>query len=372
MLPAIGESEEKTIVEFLTEKEEFHLDYENHLKPFVLKTADAVTHEIVESHIEVCPECLGDLRDLMEFHETLERETQEKSGFWTSLQKLLTNGNWRILALASLLIATVAGIFWLSRMNPEPPPEEAEVQSPKSKVQSLPSESPMSNVHRAKTAESPKFNAQTPKPETEQVKPSESTESEIQHPPSQIPNPKSDDFVELKLPAVLNKLKPEKNETYRSDNDNETPKQAIKIVSPNGLVIRENTPLLRWENVAGIEKYEVKIFDNDDNALTGIDDFTSNSWRAPNLSGGKIYQWQVFAKKISPDGKTANLLGQGKFYIISRHDENRIAQAKNALARGRAFAEAGLLREAALEFRKYLKENPNSENVKKFLRQVEK
>ena len=36
----------------------------------------------------------------------------------------------------------------------------------------------------------------------------------------------------------------------------------------------------------------------------------------------------------------------------------------------RAFAEAGLLREAAEEFRKYLKENPNSENAKNFLRQL--
>ena len=66
---------------------------------------------------------------------------------------------------------------------------------------------------------------------------------------------------------------------------------------------------------------------------------------------------------------------QAKFHVLDQTKANELTKAKRAygsshLTLGLLYAEAGLLREAEHEFRLLQKANPQSEIVKKLLRQL--
>lgn len=357
MFPNIAETEEALLLEDLRKEvlNDFHLNYDEHLKPYIYETIDKVDKEIVESHVEVCMTCREDLRDLLQFHEELEREKEirelSKAHWWSNIADWFSAPNRKMvwLAFASIVLIAGATIIWFFVSRPaneiaENPTNSGNFQNNQT--------APSFNENRAVIDSNQNVNA----PKVNQTVAPDLPEKEIE-------------MAALVLPKFLNNLRINESETLRGNNDSET--QKIAVIAPNGNVIRDSSPVLSWKSVPNVENYEVAVFDNDFNRIAKIENVKGNSRRVSNLAKGKIYQWQVTAKTVSADGKTTNFLGQGKFYIVSQTDENKINQAKDALERGRAFAEAGLLREAAFEFRKYLKENPNSENAKKFLRQVE-
>jgi anti-sigma factor RsiW len=47
--------------------EPFHLDYDQHLEPYVDDTANDIDREIVDSHVALCSKCAADLKDLVAF-----------------------------------------------------------------------------------------------------------------------------------------------------------------------------------------------------------------------------------------------------------------------------------------------------------------
>ncbi len=361
MFPNIAETEEALLIEDLREDKanDFHLNYEEHLKPFVYETIDAIDKEIVESHIEVCAECREDLRDLLNFHQELEREKEIrellKASWWTNLTDWFSQPNRKAiwLALATIIFIVGAGLVWL--LMPKSPNEIVQNPSNTSDLQTNQT-TPNSNESQAVV-------------EANQIVVAPKNNSANAENKNVIVPAKEPELANLVLPKFLKDLKIEKVGTLLGSDD--SPPQKIVVISPNGTVIRDSSPVLTWQNVPNIQTFEVAVFDENDNRLAKNDGVSGNSWRVPNLPKGKIYQWQVSAKSVSADGKTTNFIGQGKFYIVSQADESRINQAIDALEKGKAFAEVGLLRDAAAEFRKYLKENPNSENAKKFLRQVE-
>ena len=360
MFPNIAEMEEGLLIEDLSTRDadDFHLNYEEHLKPFIYGTISAIDKEIVESHVEICAACREDLRDLLVFHRELEQEREirelSRRSWWTHLTDWFSHPNHKAvwLAVAAILIFIGSGLAWLFLSKPS---DEIVKKSANPSDLETNQSAPKANINQAtievnqNTAE-PKGNSNTQNQNT-------------------VESPKEVELANLVLPKFLGDLRIEETGTRRGSDD--SPTQKIAVISPKGSVIRDSSPVLKWQNVPNIQDFEVSVFDNDFNPVAKIDSVSGNSWRVPNLTKGKIYQWQVSAKLVTADGKTTKFLGQSKFYIISERDENRIKQAKDGLEKGRAFAEAGLLREAAGEFRKYLKENPNSENAKKFLRQVE-
>ncbi len=339
--------------------EPFHLNFEEHFQPFVDNEISEIDREIVESHVKVCSFCAASLRDLQEFRQKLELQTivagQNQTGFWQKIAAFFDQ-NYKSLALAFGLVLTIGlGImFWLKFPKGEetiaqnsPIPFEPPIKSENSNG--------ADNVNQQITVETNKN--------------SNKSENTNQQPKNAVESPKEVELANLVLPKFLNDLRIEETGTVRGSND--LPTQKIAVISPNGSVIRGSSPVLRWQNVPNIQSFEVSVFDNDFNPVAKIDSVSGNSWRVANLPKGKIYQWQVSAKSVAADGKATNFIGQSKFYIVSERDENRIKQAKDGLEKGKAFAEAGLLREAAGEFRRYLTENPNSETARKFLRQVE-
>lgn len=358
MFPNIVEREEALLLEDLADEtlRDFHLNYDEHLKPYIYETIDAVEREIVESHVEICSDCREDLRDLLQFHEELEREKEirelSKPRFWSQVSEWFSAPNRKAvwLAFASIFVLGGAFLVWFFVS----PTTNEIVQNP-TNTNDFPINQTAPNI-----IQTPNVNQTVPKMNsTNSVENKNQNTNEL---------PKEIEMAALVLPNFLNELRLNENDTLRGNND--LPTQKIVVIAPNGNVIRTSTPVLSWKNIPNIENYEVSIFDNDFNKIAETENLKGNSWRVPNLTKGKIYQWEVSAKSISADGKTQNYLGQGKFYIVSQTDENKINQARNSLERGKAFAEAGLLREAENEFRQFLKQNPNSENTKNFLRQI--
>jgi len=52
---------------FESDDEPFHLDYEQHLEPYVDGTANDIDREIVDSHVAICSKCATDLEELLAF-----------------------------------------------------------------------------------------------------------------------------------------------------------------------------------------------------------------------------------------------------------------------------------------------------------------
>jgi hypothetical protein len=375
MLPNLGIAETEMLFNALKENpaDEFHLNYDEHLQPYVYQTIDAVTHEIVESHVEICAECREDLRDLLSFHESLETDRQlreaTRKSWWTDLAKWLNRPSPRQVWLAMagiLLFVGIAGFSWIYYFN-----------QPKEIVQTQVNQE-NTNLPKTTTAQVNQnlaVNTNQNKELTNQNKALPTPAATIKPSPANAENqsaselPEEPKMANLVLPKFLKDLRI--NEAGVLLGNNDSPTQQISVISPNTQVIRDSSPVLSWKSAPNVENYEVAVFDEDDNRLAKAENFKGNLWRVPKLAKGKIYQWQVTGKAVSADGQITNFLGKGRFYVVSQRDESRIAQAKNALERGKAFAEAGLLKEATNEFRQYLKQNPNSENAKKFLRQVE-
>lgn len=363
MFPNIAQVEETLLIKDLRGEaaNDFHLNYEEHLKPFIYGTIDKIDKEIVESHVETCAVCREDLRDLLNFHQELEREKEirelSKTSWWTTLADWFSELNQKPvwLAFAAILIFVGAGLTWFFLSKPtneivqnRSNTEKIEKIENTQTVREVNSSQPVNNANQ--TSNVPKVNAKV-------------LNQNVVLPEKEV------EMASLVLPKILNDLQIKETEIVRGNDD--FLMQKITAISPNGAIIRDSSPVLSWKSVANVQTFEVAVFDNDLNLVAKNDSVNGNSWRVANLTKGKVYQWQVTAKSVATDGKTTRFPGQGKFYVVSQTAENLINQAKTSLEKGKAFAEAGLLREAASEFRKYLKENPNSKNAKKFLRQVE-
>lgn len=358
MFPNIAQAEADLLLMDLSKenKDEFHLNYEEYLKPFIYGTINSVDKEIVESHVEVCAVCREDLRDLLNFHQELEREKEIqqliKTGWWANLTSWFSQPNPKMVWLALAIILIFAGVGLIWSFLRKPAVEIAQEPDNPINIQNSANENVNLNLNLNQKTN-------TPTPDSDKTNNNQ----------NKVASSKEPELANLVLPKFLNHLQPKENEPVRGDNA--LPAQKIPVISPTSQVIRDSSPVLNWQKIPNIESYEVTIFDEKDNRIAKVENIKGSSWRVPPLTKGKMYQWQVFGKIVSKDNKTTHFIGQGKFYIVSKRDENRIAQAKTGLEHGKALAEAGLLREATETIRQYLRQNPNSETAKRFLRQIE-
>jgi len=151
----------------------------------------------------------------------------------------------------------------------------------------------------------------------------------------------------------------------------------FSVLEPAGVVLLSDRPTFRWSRFEGASGYVVEVYDEQFKLVTSSPQVTTASWTATqSLPRGHVYSWQVKATK---DGQEITVprppAPQAKFRLLDQAKANELARAKRAygsshLTLGMLYAEAGLLREAEQEFRLLQKANPQSEIVKKLLRQV--
>jgi len=151
----------------------------------------------------------------------------------------------------------------------------------------------------------------------------------------------------------------------------------FSVLEPAGIVLMNDRPTFRWSRLDGASDYVVEIYDEQFKLVTTSPPVTTSSWTATqSLPRGKTYSWQVKAVK---DGQETTVprppSPQAKFRVIDQAKANELARAKRAfgsshLTLAMLYAEAGLLREAEQELRVLQRANPQSEIVRKLLRQV--
>jgi hypothetical protein len=149
------------------------------------------------------------------------------------------------------------------------------------------------------------------------------------------------------------------------------------VLEPAGIVLLSDRPTFRWTRFEGASDYLVEIYDEQFKLVMSSPPITNLSWTAAQaLPRGHVYSWQVKAVK---DGQEITVprppAPQAKFRVLDQTKANELANAKRAygsshLTLGLLFAEAGLLREAEHEFRLLQRANPQSEVVRKLLRQL--
>jgi hypothetical protein len=315
----------------------FHLDYDEHLESYVDGEIDELDREIVEGHIRSCPYCAGMLRDLQEFRERLAIRHPEASESKPGFLQRLAAATYRPSALAVSILITVgtgatAWYFYSNYLSPAvvisdvamPPRGE---QNSSDLDSSIPEEPP-----------------------------------EVAALPRPVAKP---EIIPLRLPTFLASLTLDPPGNLRGDGK----MKLINVTSANGVAVR-GAPKLSWQAVPGIDSYEISIFDANDTQIGGIDAVSGTSWSVPNLAKGRIYKWQVSASKSGLETDVTRYIGQGSFYLISSPEEARIDRARDAIEKGRALAEAGLIREAAIEFRRIKTSDPNSKIARAYLRQL--
>ncbi|HEX7771868.1 MAG TPA: hypothetical protein VF435_05570 [Pyrinomonadaceae bacterium] len=151
----------------------------------------------------------------------------------------------------------------------------------------------------------------------------------------------------------------------------------FSVLGPAGVVLMSDRPAFRWSKLEGATGYMVEVYDDQFKRVLASPELTTLSWRATqSLPRGQIYSWQVKAIK---DGQEVTVprppAPQAKFRVIDQGMMNEILAAKRAygsshLTLALLYAKAGLLNEAEQELRLLQRANPQSEIVRKLLRQV--
>lgn len=151
---------------------------------------------------------------------------------------------------------------------------------------------------------------------------------------------------------------------------------SFAVVSPVGIAVSTTQPTMRWKPLDGASGYAVTVYDRDHNekAMSGM--LYGTEWTPPPLTPGQIYSWQVRAIKdgkevISPPPDAPD----AKFMILDRAQIETLERAKRLYAKshltlGVLYARAGLLEDAANEFRALLNANPDSIVARNLLRSV--
>ena len=382
--PALSDPQrEVSLAALLPEDEEpFHLDFELHLQPFTDGATDDITREIINSHITVCPSCAQALRELLDFRDSLRWQQTARpapqltlwarfAGWW---REHLRAASFRAVAYAfGLLLALGLGMWAWWRWPAAPPAQvaqqQAEAITPPARAPSEPS--PPTPSVKSKPAVTPPA-PQTGPPATETA-PADSEEKPPPGVPAEITNTLR--VGNLSFPAMLSSLGaslPHNRSLPRTESpplSAQTP--ALTPKTPLG-VVREARPLLQWQGPAGEQQYQVTITDTQNNVIAISPQLAQAAWRPEQaLPAGRQLRWQV--TYLQPDGNRA-YSPPVRFYRLSRNDEARLRQTEQAtrspLLRGVAYAQAGLLDEAAHAFREWLQQHPNSKTGRKFLAQV--
>lgn len=154
-------------------------------------------------------------------------------------------------------------------------------------------------------------------------------------------------------------------------------KQEFSVLGPAGIVMMSDRPAFRWSRLEGATGYVVEVYDSQFKRVVESPEITTLSWRSTeSLPRGQVYSWQVKAVK---DGQEVTVprppAPQARFRVVDQESFNEISRAKrdygsSHLTLALLYAKAGLLNEAGQELRVLRRANPQSEIVRKLLRQL--
>ena len=362
----------------------FHLDYDQHLVPYVDGKADDIDREIVDSHVALCSKCATDLKDLLAFNQqpvrTIAGDTRTPA--WWKQWLLPPNPAWGMAAVAAVFIVAIAIFLWTRGPSSqrvagvEPAASDKPTQVP-AKEQPSP----------ASTGQTVQTSSPLPMPAHEeplialndaggQVVMNQRGHLEgLEELPADLR-----ESVERALTAQQLRASPALTEwTTGAANLRGTPEQQSTFapLDPTDVVIETDRPTFHWSPLDAASHYIVSVYDSKLRQVGSSGPVTGTEWtiRSP-LERGVIYSWQVSALKddatiVSPKPP----LPEARFKILDHAAVDTLAKLKESagrshLAMGVFYWKHGLIEKSEREFQALLKANPKSTAVAKLLASI--
>lgn len=406
-----------------------HLPYEQ-LALYVDGGLDEVEREIVDGHLSFCEDCAADLADLRDYGrlattaelEPARHAAAESPSTWRRLVALLGSFARPLpAAVAAALVLFALGGVWLAtrdggaprveesaRLRPETYRSPTPAVAPEQKI--VPSQTPSPvGTNPAPTVDNSGRPSPSPAPSAADAPRAPSNVV----PPSIKPVPPASPLVAINdggarvildsggrleglegVPpdtrlAVSRALRSRRVEPPPSlDALDEGEGGTLMGVagagasfvprSPVGKVVRETRPAFSWSPLAGAKFYTVSIVDSKFRPVAHSRALVQTLWTTDEpLARGAVYSWQVTATLEDGTEVTAPAAPapQARFRVLDADTHDRLTRLEKAapnsrLARGVAYAQAGLLDEAEAEFDRLLKENPRSQVARDLLRSL--
>lgn len=356
----------------------FHLDYEQHLEPYVDGTADDIDREIVESHVAECSRCADELRDLLAFKEqpAAAIPVRVPSSRWKQWLR-----QWAWLprpALAMALVAAVVAVgmafLWWTRYAASRRSEQAQANlrdvsqpspaatpaQPKSTVDQIPSAQPLIVLNDAGG----------------EVTVNQQGRLEgLQELPPDLRESVERALTTRRLhasPALSGWL------TGAGELRGEMGMQStFAPLAPTDVVIETDRPTFRWSALEDALNYVVTIYNSKLRQVASSGPVNGTQWTIPTpLERGVTYSWQISASK---DGQTVVSpkppLPEARFRILDRAAVAALAKLKKTagnshLALGVFYWKHGLIDDSVHEFQALAKANPNSSAAAELLASI--
>lgn len=321
------------------------------MRRYAQGTMNEIDREIVESHLETCDTCRGQVP-----------------------RRLPLFGTWQPVRVAAAVLIGVAVIlvaFWLLRSRPAERKEE--IAWPASPSPS-PVASPVSGGNTPEVAPA-EFALVLSDGSRQVTVDQKGTLAGLERLPSRIQERVS---VALKVgklePPALAQLASQQSTLLGSSSEG----MPFRLLGPLGQVVRSRQPTLRWRALEGAESYKVIVTDGELNQVAASEPLTVTEWRVSKpLPPGGIYSWQVAATKAGTEIISPVMPApQAKFKVLDSATTRMLQQAERAysdshLTRGVLYAEAGLLEDAEQELRLLVRDNPSADIAQKLLRSVQ-
>jgi hypothetical protein len=414
-----------------TPEAEFHLPYEQ-LALYVDDKLDEVEREIADSHLSFCVDCAADLLDLRRYEEIAADVKLEPTvavnaapdipSAWQRFVALL--GSFKLplpatVAAAALVLLALGGTWLamrdgdalkaggeLARAQPETYPSPApDTPSPRENV---PSPSPSSTATvSASSDDNSNRTSQAPPLSTPPRSPSGIVSPDRTNAPSAAQfvalndggsrvsldgRGRLDGLEELppdtrlavgrslrsrrvETPSSLDGLAAGAGDTLMGTGAGDA---SFALLSPVGRIVRDTRPAFSWRPLAGAKSYAVSIVDSKFKPVVQSLALDDTSWTpAEPLARGAVYYWQVTATLADGMEVTAPIAPapQARFRVLDAGASDNLTQLEKTnphsrLARGVAYAQAGLLEEAEAELEELLKQNPRSHVARDLLRSL--
>lgn len=405
----------------LSDEDFTHLPYEQ-LALYVDGKMDSVEREIADSHLAVCENCREDLADLRGFQmiatasaqnalaqtpnrQTISAEAEKSSSWWQRLFAFDFFSGANFLAPAGVGLAVLALLFvgvWLAT-RPNAENQIVKIQPSPQNQNSSPNITNSLSVNQNSAEETnSSTNQESPDNSSEPLKPSKDLSGEgmlfalndngkpigfdsegnlsgAENLPAAVRDSVERTLKTQKVPVspAVSALRNNQSGVLMGE-ANERAGVPFALQNPVGKVVRETQPVLRWKPLADAKFYKVAVVDANFRVVAQSENLNSTSWKINKpLVRGANYSWQVTAVKadgsetISPSSPAP----QARFRVIEQSALNAVEQVeksgvKSHLARGIAYAQAGLIEEARAEFQALLKENPRSSLARKLLQSL--
>lgn len=376
------------------DEEPFHLDYDQHLVPYVDNVANEIDREIIESHIALCSQCADDIRDLQEFRQQPSLQTDRpvkvsRRARW--MDQWQRTPLWSPRLAAALIIAIfglgITSAVWLWTRAPAPLPVQ----------HAGPVEPPGINQpgNEPSHGSSPGQVAIPPGVEESLNTQREAPLIALNDGGRQITLDKSGQSTGLEsLPPdlrttvenVLASRKFGRSPAFAFDNLSESngklrggseEQDTIVQLGPAGVVLESDRPVFRWRALEGASEYVVTVHNSKLRQVENSGPVTGTVWSIPiPLDRGETYSWQI---RAVIDGKTVispkppapetrfRVLDAKAFEAI---EAARRVQGSSHLAMAVLYWKHGLIEAAERELEALARANPGSTVAAELLRSL--